>query len=201
MPVDEYQINTILGNIESTLDSEPHSIYVKSYRVKFSKNGSIESAIFNAWVPDEKYDETKPGTECNIIVTDDYSVFYNVINEEIMLSVYGNSTDKPLPRIYEVMKQVEESIEETKNSADNDTEREYYVLSEGDDSYFSVKEKHSNEPVTEKAEPDEPETDSASQASQDNAIDEVDPPKTTGYIDYFTPDGERVFAYVGGPWD
>ncbi len=198
MPVDEYQFDTILGNIESTLDSEPHSIYVKGYRVKFSKNGSIESAIFNAWVPDEEYDEAKPGTECNIIVTDDYSVFYNVINEGIMLSVYGNSTDKPLPRIYEVMKQVERSINETKNSADSDTEREYYVLSEGDDYSFSVKEKHSNEPVTEKA---EPETESDSQAYQDNSIVEVDPPKTTAYIDYFTPDGERVIEYVGGPWD
>ena len=43
---------------------------------------------------------------------------------------------------------------EIKNSKGSISEQEYYIISEGDDSSFSVKEKHSNEPVTEKAEPD-----------------------------------------------
>lgn len=195
IPVDESQIEDILGNVESTLNTDIHTIHVKSYRVKFSKNGSIESAIFNAWVPGEKYDETKPGTECNIMVTDDYSVFYNVINEEITLSVYGNSTDKPLPRIYEVMKQVEESIEETKN---NDTNREYYVLSAGDESVFSVNAGHDTEPVLSETKDDEPpENVKEEPETQENEIIEIQPPKTTAFVDYFTPDGEYVIEYVG----
>ena len=199
MPVDEYQFDAISGNIESTLDSESHSIYVKGYRVKHTKRGSIESAIFNVWVPSDDYDEGKPGTVGNVLVTEDYTVFFNVIKENVALSDFKGSED--LPTMYQVMEQAEESIAEIKDSKGSISGQEYYIINEGDDSSFSVKEKHSNEPVTEKAEPDEPETDSASQETQDNAIVEIDPPKTTGYIDYFTPDGERVFAYVGGPWD
>ena len=40
-------------------------------------------------------------------------------------------------------------------------------------------------------------TEPYSEKTQNNKSSEVTPPQTTAYIDYFTPDGERVIEYVG----
>ena len=66
---------------------------------------------------------------------------------------------------------------------DKNDETEYYIFSSENAETFFVSAEDTTEPYSEK--------------TQNNKIDEVSPPQTTAYVDYFTPEGERVIDYVG----
>ena len=186
VPVSEYQLDYILDNIKTTVGVDYHNIYVRSYRVRYTKSGKIDSAILNAWIPSDEHDRDKPGTVGNILVADDCSAFFNVINEGVSLNNFCAETSEPTLSLYEVMSNAEESIQQNLKKIDKNDETEYYIFSSKNAESFFV----SAEEITEQY----------SEKTQNNKIDEVPPPQTTGYIDYFTPEGERVIEYVGGPW-
>ena len=186
IPVSEYQFDDILDNIKTTVDVDYHNIYVRSYRVRYTKSGKIDSVILNVWVPSDEYDRDKPGTVGNILVADDYSAFFNVINEGVSLNDFCAESNEPTLSLYEVMSNAEESIQQNLKKIDKNDKSQYYILSSKNAENFFVSAEDTTEPYSEK--------------TQNNKIEEVPPPQTTAYIDYFTPDGERVIEYVGGPW-
>lgn len=186
VPVSEYQLDCILGNIKTTVDVDYFQIYVRSYRVRYTKSGKIDSVIMNVWVPSDEYDRDKPGTVGNILVADDYSAFFNVINEGVSLNDFCAESNEPTLSLYEVMSNAEESIQQNLKKIDKNDKSQYYILSSKNAENFFVSAEDTTEPYSEK--------------TQNNKIEEVPPPQTTAYIDYFTPDGERVIEYVGGPW-
>ena len=186
VPVSEYQLDCILGNIKTTVDVDYFQIYVRSYRVRYTKSGKIDSVILNVWVPSDEYDRDKPGTVGNILVADDYSAFFNVINEGVSLNDFCAESNEPTLSLYEVMSNAEESIQQNLKKIDKNDKSQYYILSSKNAENFFVSAEDTTEPYSEK--------------TQNNKIEEVPPPQTTAYIDYFTPDGERVIEYVGGPW-
>ncbi len=186
VPVSEYQLDCILGNIKTTVDVDYFQIYVRSYRVRYTKSGKIDSVILNVWVPSDEYDRDKPGTVGNILVADDYSAFFNVINEGVSLNDFCAESNEPTLSLYEVMSNAEESIQQNLKKIDKNDKSQYYILSSKNAENFFVSAEDATEPYSEK--------------TQNNKIEEVPPPQTTAYIDYFTPDGERVIEYVGGPW-
>ena len=186
VPVSEYQLDCILGNIKTTVDVDYFQIYVRSYRVRYTKSGKIDSVILNVWVPSDEYDRDKPGTVGNILVADDYSAFFNVINEGVSLNDFCAESNEPTLSLYEVMSNAEESIQQNLKKIDKNDKSQYYILSSKNAENFFVSAEDTTEPFSEK--------------TQNNKIEEVPPPQTTAYIDYFTPDGERVIEYVGGPW-
>ena len=186
VPVSEYQLDCILGNIKTTVDVDYFQIYVRNYRVRYTKSGKIDSVILNVWVPSDEYDRDKPGTVGNILVADDYSAFFNVINEGVSLNDFCAESNEPTLSLYEVMSNAEESIQQNLKKIDKNDKSQYYILSSKNAENFFVSAEDTTEPYSEK--------------TQNNKIEEVPPPQTTAYIDYFTPDGERVIEYVGGPW-
>ena len=183
VPVSEYQLDCILGNIKTTVDVDYFQIYVRSYRVRYTKSGKIDSVILNVWVPSDEYDRDKPGTVGNILVADDYSAFFNVINEGVSLNDFCAESNEPTLSLYEVMSNAEESIQQNLKKIDKNDKSQYYILSSKNAENFFVSAEDTTEPYSEK--------------TQNNKSSEVSPPQTTASVDYFTPEGERVIEYVG----
>ncbi len=193
IPVSEYQFDDILDNIKTTVDVDYHNIYVRSYRVRYTKSGKVDSAILNAWIPSDEHDRDKPGTVGNILVTYDYNASFNVIDEGVSLNDFCAESSEPTLSLYEVMDSAEESILQNLKKIDKNDETEYYIFCSENAETFFVSAEDTTEPYSEK-------TVVKPEKTQNNKIDEVPPPQTTAYIDYFTPNGERVIEYVGGPW-
>ena len=178
IPVSEYQFDDILDNIKTTVDVDYHNIYVRSYRVRYTKSGKVDCAILNAWIPSDEHDRDKPGTVGNILVTYDYNASFNVIDEEVALNDFCAESSEPTLSLYEVMDSAEESILQNLKKIDKNDETEYYIFSSENAETFFVSREDATEPYSEK--------------TQDNKSAEVTPPQTTAYVDYFTPEGERV---------
>ena len=66
--------------------------------------------------------------------------------------------------------------------------------------YETNKTHHTYESPRENIISKEDATEPYSEKTQNNKSSEVTPPQTTASVDYFTPEGERVIEYVGGPW-
>lgn len=184
IPVDEAQFDSVLANIKSTLNVDYHNVYVKNYRVRYTKSGRLESAIFNVWVPSGGDD--KSGTVGNVLITEDCNASFNVINEDVSL-VDFNYNNKELLTIYEVIKKAEEAISETRSDTGKNTEDDFYVFeSEGSYNFFMG--------ISETDKPAGNNDDSPKL----NSVDDESLPHTTARVDYFTPEGDRVIEYVGG---
>lgn len=183
VPVSEYQFDHILDNIKTTVGVDYHNIYIRSYRVRYTKSGKIDSVILNVWVPSDEYDRDKPGTVGNILVTYDYNSSFNVMDEGVSLNAFCAETSEPTLSLYEVMESAEESIQQNLKKIDKNDETEYYIFSSENAENFFVSAEDTTEPYSEK--------------TQNNKSSEVTPPQTTASVDYFTPEGERVIEYVG----
>ncbi|MBO5462956.1 MAG: hypothetical protein J6A49_06550 [Clostridia bacterium] len=183
IPVSEYQFDEILDNIKTTVDTDYHNIYVRSYRIRYRKSGKVDSAILNAWVPGDEHDRDKPGTVGNILITYDYNASFNVIKEGVSLNDFCAESSEPTLSLYEVMNEAEESILQNFKKIDKNDKSQYYILSSKNAENFFVSAEDTTEPYSEK--------------TQNNKSSEVTPPQTTASVDYFTPEGERVIEYVG----
>ena len=139
-----------MGNIKTTVDVDYFQIYVRSYRVRYTKSGKIDSVILNVWVPSDEYDRDKPGTVGNILVADDYSAFFNVINEGVSLNDFCAESNEPTLSLYEVMSNAEESIQQNLKKIDKNDKSQYYILSSKNAENFFVSAEDTTEPYSEK---------------------------------------------------
>lgn len=132
IPIDASQFEDILSNIKTTLDTECENILVKNFRINYTPTGNIDEALFNVWV----YKGTKSNEdfwiEGNILVMFDNTVFFNVINEEIVLrSEYNPKNDGSLQTIDDIIGKLKTAVLQTKNIDNIKTQPEQYLLTMG----------------------------------------------------------------------
>ena len=87
------------------------------YATEASKKVKMVEVVFES-VKDDEYDRDKPGTVGNILVADDYSAFFNVINEGVSLNDFCAESNEPTLSLYEVMSNAEESIQQNLKKID-----------------------------------------------------------------------------------
>ncbi|MBO5064827.1 MAG: hypothetical protein J6D06_01795 [Clostridia bacterium] len=132
IPIDASQFENILANIQTTLDTECENILVKGFRINYTSTGNIDEAIFNVWVYNGTKNNEDFWIEGNVLITFDNTVFFNVINEEIvLLSEYNPKNDGSLQTIDDIIGKVNIAALQTKNIDKTETQPEHYLLTMG----------------------------------------------------------------------
>ncbi len=132
IPIDESQFEAILSNIKTTLDTDYENILVKNFRIKYTLTGNIEEALFNVWIYNGTKNNEDFWIEGNVLVTFDNNVFFNVINEEIvLLSEYNPKKEGSLQTIDDIMEKVKTAVLQTPNVDKEAVRPEQYLLTMG----------------------------------------------------------------------
>lgn len=132
IPVDASQFEAVLANIKTTLDTDYENILVKNFRINYTLTGNIDEALFNVWVYNGTKNNEDFWIEGNILVMFDNTVFFNVINEEIvLLSEYNPKNDGSLQTIDDIIGKLKTAVLQTKNIDKTKTQPEQYLLTMG----------------------------------------------------------------------
>ncbi len=132
IPVDSSQFEDVLANIKTTLDTDYENILVKNFRINYTLTGNIDGAIFNVWVYNGTKNNEDFWIEGNILVMFDNTVFFNVINEEIvLLSEYNPKNDGSLQTIDDIIEKAKTAVLQTKNIDKAENQPEQYLLTMG----------------------------------------------------------------------
>ena len=135
LPADESQFDSILSNIKTTLNTDLHNILVKNFKINYKCSGNIDSAIFNVLVYNGSKDSEDYWTEGNIIVVFDNTVFFNVIDDEIVLSISDTKINDGMQTIDKIIEKAELSILQTKDFDSSKTSPEFYLLTYENEKY------------------------------------------------------------------